>query len=58
MKQTAVEYLAEALRFTNIDVYFDLYEIIIHAKEREDKQIDDAYIRGVYYKETSNTKEK
>lgn len=47
MKQTAVELLAESLRFTNKEVYAELYEAILQAKEIEKQQIVDAYIDGL-----------
>lgn len=39
MKQTAVEFLSEALRFTNKEVYAELYDVILNAKEMEKEQM-------------------
>jgi vacuolar-type H+-ATPase subunit H len=71
MKQTAVEWLAETLRFANKELYAEMYEDIEQAKEMEKEQIIDAanwdsrsisengYRKGEqYYKETFNTNEK
>jgi hypothetical protein len=39
MKQTAVEWLAETLRFANKELYAEMYEHIEQAKEMEKEQI-------------------
>ena len=39
MKQTAVEWLAETLRFANKELYAEMYEHIEQAKAMEKKQI-------------------
>jgi hypothetical protein len=39
MKETAVEWLAETLRFANKDLYAEMYEHIEQAKEMEKEQI-------------------
>ena len=67
MKQTAVEQLAETLRFANKDLFAEMYEHIEQAKEIEKVQIIDAanwdsrsisengYRKGEqYYNETFN----
>jgi hypothetical protein len=46
MKQTAVEWLAETLRFANKELYAEMYEDIEQAKEIEKEQIKDAWIDG------------
>jgi hypothetical protein len=66
MKQTAVEWLAETLRFANKELYAEMYEDIEQAKEMEKEQIVKAYIADSvlrlstkaeqYYNETFNTK--
>ena len=72
MKQTAVEWLAETLRFANKELYAEMYEHIEQAKEMEKEQIIDAWRDGwlndyeydedvknsaeQYYNETFNTK--
>ena len=68
MKQTAVEFLSEALRFTNKEVYAELYEVILKAENMFQEQIENAYWDGGqdiptsvktckwYYNETFNTK--
>ena len=74
MKQTAVEWLAETLRFASKDLYAEMYEHIEQAKEMEKQQIMDAWIEGgeygylsqesdrvlaeQHYNETFNTNEK
>jgi hypothetical protein len=74
MKQTAVEWLAETLRFANKELYAEMYEHIEQALEMEKEQIKDAWIDGdnsdclseqdssdfaeQYYNETFNTNEK
>jgi hypothetical protein len=40
MKQTAVEWLAETLRFANKDLYAEMYEDIEQALEMEKEQMD------------------
>jgi hypothetical protein len=40
MKQTAVEWLAETLRFANKELYAEMYEDIEQAKEMERQQMD------------------
>jgi hypothetical protein len=40
MKQTAVEWLAETLRFANKELYAEMYEHIEQAKEMEKEQMD------------------
>ena len=69
MKQTAVEWLAETLRFANKELYAEMYEHIEQAKEMEKEQIENAYDKGQesewhksmglmgdhYYNETFNT---
>jgi hypothetical protein len=40
MKQTAVEWLAETLRFTSKELYAEMYEHIEQAKEMEKQQMD------------------
>jgi predicted kinase len=67
MKQTAVEWLAETLRFANKDLFAEMYEDIEQALEMEKVQIIDAanwdsrsisengYRKGEqYYNETFN----
>jgi hypothetical protein len=49
MKQTAVEWLAETLRFANKELYAEMYEHIEQAKEMEKEQIMDAWIEGGEY---------
>jgi hypothetical protein len=39
MKQTAVEWLAETLRFASKELYAEMYEHIEQAKEMEKEQI-------------------
>jgi hypothetical protein len=39
MKQTAVEWLAETLRFANKELYAEMYEDIEQAKEMEKEQM-------------------
>jgi hypothetical protein len=46
MKQTAVEWLAETLRFASKELYAEMYEHIEQAKEIEKEQIEDAHIEG------------
>jgi hypothetical protein len=72
MKQTAVEWLAETLRFASKELYAEMYEHIEQAKEMEKEQIIDTYDAGqlhfwpdeflqrgeYYYNETFKTKEK
>jgi predicted nucleotide-binding protein (sugar kinase/HSP70/actin superfamily) len=74
MKQTAVEWLAETLRFANKELYAEIYEHIEQAKEMEKEQMVDAWSDGwlndyeydkdvknsaeQYYNETFNTNEK
>jgi predicted kinase len=71
MKQTAVEWLAETLRFANKELYAEMYEDIEQALEMEKVQIIDAanwdsrsisengYRKGEqYYFETFITNEK
>jgi hypothetical protein len=69
MKQTAVEWLAETLRFANKELYAEMYEDIEQAKKMERANIIDAYLINPleakwknigtdYYNETFNTKEK
>jgi predicted solute-binding protein len=41
MKQTAVEWLAETLRFANKELYAEIYEHIEQAKEMEKEQMID-----------------
>jgi hypothetical protein len=41
MKQTAVEWLAETLRFANKELYAEMYEDIEQAKEMEKEQMVD-----------------
>jgi hypothetical protein len=45
-KQTAVEWLAETLRFANKELYAEMYEDIEQAKEMEKQQIINAYQAG------------
>ena len=40
MKQTAVEWLAETLRFANKELYAEMYEDIEQALEMEKEQMD------------------
>jgi hypothetical protein len=40
MKQTAVEWLAETLRFASKELYAEMYEHIEQAKEMEKEQMD------------------
>jgi hypothetical protein len=40
MTQTAVEWLAETLRFANKELYAEMYEHIEQAKEMERQQMD------------------
>ena len=49
MKQTAVEWLAETLRFANKELYAEMYEHIEQAKEMERQQIIDANIAGMEF---------
>jgi hypothetical protein len=73
MKQTAVEWLAETLRFANKDLYAEMYEHIEQAKEMEKEQIINAFEESRlthpmigfkhetfkdYYKKTFKTNEK
>jgi ribosomal protein S24E len=71
MKQTAVEWLAETLRFANKELYAEIYLDIEQAKDIEKHQILNTYIEASpkrgdilkeaserYYNETFNTKEK
>jgi hypothetical protein len=70
MKQTAVEFLAEALRFTSKEVYAELYEVLLKAENIFQEQIENAYWDGGqdiptsiktckwYYNETFKTNEK
>jgi len=46
MKQTAVEWLAETLRFANKQLYAEMYEHIEQAKEMEKAQIKDVWLDG------------
>jgi hypothetical protein len=46
--QTAVEWLAETLKFSNKEIYAQTYYIIEQAKEMEKQQIIDAYEDGNY----------
>jgi hypothetical protein len=69
MKQTAVDWLAETLRFANKELYAEMYEHIEQALEMEKEQIINANRDGVdmvvdkkdfisgeqYYNETFNT---
>jgi ribosomal protein S24E len=48
-QQTAVEQLAETLRFTNKEVYAEIYDDINKAKETEKKQIAQAFDDGDHY---------
>ena len=46
MKQTAVEYLSEQIRLTNIEgLRFQLWDAIEQAKKMEKEQIIDAYVK-------------
>jgi ribosomal protein S24E len=71
MKQTAVEWLAETLRFANKELYAEIYLDIEQAKDIEKHQILNTYIEASpkrgdilkeaserYYNETFNAKEK
>jgi hypothetical protein len=72
MKQTAVEWLAETLRFASKELYAEMYEHIEQAKQMEKEQIIDTYDAGqlhfwpdeflqrgeYYYNETFKTNEK
>jgi hypothetical protein len=67
MKQTAVEWLAETLRFANKELYAEMYEHIGQAKEMEKEQMIDWYATGQadtvnmyeqHLKKPSNTNEK
>ena len=49
MRQTAVEWLAETLRFANKELYAEMYEHIEQAKEMEKVQIMDAWIEAGEY---------
>ena len=40
MKETAVEWLAETLRFASKELYAEMYEHIEQAKEMEKEQMD------------------
>jgi hypothetical protein len=46
MKQTAVDWLAETLRFANKDLYAEMYEDIEQAKEMEKEQMRLAHKNG------------
>jgi hypothetical protein len=43
MKQTAVEWLAETLRFANKELYAEMYEHIEQAKEMEKERMFEVY---------------
>jgi hypothetical protein len=69
MKQTAVEWLAETLRFANKELYAEMYEDIEQAKQMERANIIDAYLTNPleakwknigtdYYNEIFKTNEK
>jgi ribosomal protein S24E len=71
MKQTAVEWLAETLRFANKELYAEIYLDIEQAKDIEKHQILNTYIEASpkrgdilkeaserYYNETFKTNEK
>ena len=71
MKQTAVEWLAETLRFANKELYAEIYLDIEEAKDIEKHQILNTYIEASpkrgdilkeaserYYNETFKTNEK
>jgi hypothetical protein len=71
MKQTAVEWLAETLRFANKELYAEIYLDIEQAKDMEMHQILNTYIEASpkrgdilkeaserYYNETFKTNEK
>jgi hypothetical protein len=72
MKQTAVEWLAETLRFASKELYAEMYQHIEQAKQMEKEQIIDTYDAGqlhfwpdeflqrgeYYYNETFKTNEK
>jgi ribosomal protein S24E len=47
-QQTAVEQLAETLRFTNKEVYAEIYDDINKAKEMEKQQIAKSFDDGDY----------
>ena len=46
MKQTAVEWLAETLRFASKELYAEMYDHIEQAKEMEKEQMIDWYATG------------
>lgn len=46
-QQTAVEWLYEQIKFTNKDVYNELFEQFEQAKQMEKKQIVEAFYQGV-----------
>jgi gamma-glutamyl phosphate reductase len=46
MKQTAVEWLAETLRFANKELYAEMYEDIEQAKEMEKEQLKNVWLDG------------
>jgi hypothetical protein len=47
-KQTAVEWLAETLKFSNKEIYAQTYYIIEKAKEMDKQQKIDAYNQGEF----------
>lgn len=46
-QQTAVEWLYEQIKFTNKDVYNELFEQFEQTKQMEKKQIVEAFYQGV-----------
>jgi len=48
-QQTAVEWLAETLRFANKGLYAEMYEDIDQAKELEKQQIIGAHLTGLIH---------
>jgi len=46
-KQTAVEWFAEQIKFTNKEVYAELQEVIEEAKEMVEEQISNGYFQGL-----------
>ena len=46
--QTAVEWLAEQIKFTNKEMYAELQEVIEQAKQMEKEQITESHLQGLY----------
>ena len=60
-KQTAVEWLAEIIRFANKELYAEMFEEIKQAKQMEkeqhDKTAEDWWKEGAHYVETQGMAE-